>query len=88
MGDAVTSLSSRYDAEADVLYITHGHSSPDRYLEEDDGLVWRIDQGGTTYGVTIMDFRFTWQGQSTSLVSRLSAGLGVAEDRIAEALRH
>ena len=88
MSDAVSSLSSRYDAEADVLYITHGPSSPDRYLEEDDGLVWRIDRDGATYGVTILDFRFNWKDQCTALVPRLSAGLGIAEDRIAEALRH
>jgi uncharacterized protein YuzE len=88
MSGAVSSLSSRYDAEADVLYISHGLSSPDRYLEEDDGLVWRIDRDGATYGVTILDFRFTWRDRCFALVQRLSAGLGIAEDRIAEALSH
>lgn len=88
MRDEVSSLSSRYDAEADVLYITHGPSIPDRYLEEDDGLVWRIDRDGATYGVTILDFRFSWKDQCAALVPRLSAGLGIAEDRIVDALNH
>lgn len=75
-------LNISYDNSADVLYISMGHHSPDRYEEDKDGLVWRYDVHGTPYGVTIMDFNECWLNRKNHLIKRIASILKISKEEI------
>ena len=48
---------SRYDAEADVLYVTNGGPRPGYGEETPEGHILRFDEEGALYGVTLIGAR-------------------------------
>jgi uncharacterized protein YuzE len=80
-------MDTSYDDIADVLYVTVGESRPLRYEEDEQGFVWRIDNAGRAYGVTIFDYCHRWANQSHDLARRLSAILHVDATRLSRAIQ-
>lgn len=70
-------LRANYDDIADVLYLTIGTRRPDRYEEDDQGLVWRFDLRGVPYGVTIFDYAECWARRRRTLTKCIVARLQV-----------
>ncbi len=71
-------VQAKYDGVTDVLYVTKGVSArPHRYEEDDDGLIWRVDQAGHCFGVTIDGYNLLWSHRAAQLVERIAHLLSV-----------
>lgn len=68
-------LKTSYDRLADVLYVTVGNEPPRRYVEDDDGLVWRLGASGQRLGVTVQGYKILWAGKRDSLAERIAEPL-------------
>lgn len=81
------SLRANYDDIADVLYVTVGTGRPDRYEEDAQGLIWRVNTAGTLYGVTILDYAEAWKPEREKLARRIADRLRVARSEAERALK-
>lgn len=72
MADRLIGLRANYDDIADVLYLSMGQSTPDRYEEDEAGLIWRLSKDGVRYGVTIVDYLEYWAGRRDQLIAELT----------------
>lgn len=79
-------LRTNYDDIADVLYVTIGSERPDQYVEDDDGLIWRVNTQGSLYGVTVMDYAEAWVPRRRRLIGRLVEKLSVRRSEAERAL--
>ena len=79
-------LRANYDDIVDVLYLSVGHAKPSSYQEDDSGLVWRLLDDGTVFGVTVFDFVAEWQPQAEALAATVAKRLGVPREMAREAL--
>lgn len=71
-----------YDQIADVMYVTVGNDTPNRYEEDDQGLVWRLNRHGKVFGVTIFDFDEVWRRPNASLTKEIARRLDVKFDEV------
>jgi hypothetical protein len=72
MPDAVKAARASYDTIADTFYFTVSREKPGRYLEDEDGLVWRYNEAGSPIGVTVQAYRRLWMGRQGLLAARIA----------------
>ena len=56
-----TAISTDYDRDGDVLYVTCRDEAADHAEQDDFGMLWRYDARGEVVGVTIMDAGVVWR---------------------------
>lgn len=67
------SFNVRYDASADVLYISTFDTIAAKGREAPNGIVWRYDRDGHLIGATVLDFYELWFDDQETLAGELSA---------------
>ncbi|MAW98720.1 MAG: hypothetical protein CMN72_03555 [Sphingomonas sp.] len=82
-------LVASYDDIADVLYFAvETPVEGVRYMDDDTGVLVRVKSNGEPVGITIEDFRYTWEGRLELLVNTISQRLRVSAEEVREKLPH
>ena len=82
-------LVASYDDIADVLYFAvETPVEGVRYMDDDTGVLVRVKSNGEPVGITIEDFRYTWEGRLELLDNTISQRLRVSAEEVREKLPH
>lgn len=86
MVDRMTSAKTSYDRRADTFYFTVAVDKPQRYTEDDDGLIWRFSPDGALVGVTVQAYRRLWTGRQSALATKIAKSFRLEPSDVARRL--
>lgn len=72
MADPVPTIKTSYDRQADTFYFTAASERPKRYVEDDEGLVWRYSPHGNAVGVTVQAYTRLWGARRLALAEKIA----------------
>lgn len=72
MSDPLRAAKTSYDTRADTFYFTFTREKPQRYVEDDEGLVWRFNPQGEPVGVTVQAYHRLWADRRLILAAKIA----------------